>query len=71
MFILNPFYRNILIDHSGHCQELQQLRFITIHSEPLTIENFRGEQEKKKNSLITNLKLKSKAMHDSSVRGLK
>lgn len=44
LFILNPLYRNILLDHSTNSFELQQLRFITIPSEPLTIENFRAEQ---------------------------
>jgi hypothetical protein len=71
MFILNPFYRTILINHSAECQELQQLRFITIGSEPLTIENFRAEQEKKKNTLIASLKHKSKVMHQNSISGLK
>ena len=71
LYILNPEYRSVLIQHSYNSFELQQLKFITIPSEPLTISNFRAEQDKKKNLLISNLKMTSKKMHEISIKGLR
>jgi dynein heavy chain, axonemal len=42
-----------------------------VPSEALTIDNFKKEQEKKKNSLIYNLKKCSQEMHRNSAEGLK
>ena len=71
MFFLHNQYRSILLAHHNICYDIEQFKCLYVPNEPLNIENFKKEQEKKKNSLIYSLKQCSKEMHKNSAEGLK
>jgi hypothetical protein len=71
LFVLNEEYRSILLAHHNICYDIEQFKCLYVPTEPLTITNFRKEQEKKKNSLIFSLKQCSKEMHKNSSEKLK
>jgi dynein heavy chain, axonemal len=56
LFFLHSEYRSILLAHHNICYDIEQFKCLYVPTEPLTIGNFRKEQEKKKNSLIYSLK---------------
>ena len=71
LFLLHNDYRTILLSHHNICYDIEQFKCLYVPTEPLTIDNFKKEQEKKKNQLIFSLKQCSKEMHKNSVAGLK
>ncbi len=70
LFLLHNEYRGILLAHQHICYDIEQFKCLYVPSEPLSLAQFKQEQEKKKNSLIYSLKQCSKDMHKNTVKGL-
>ena len=75
LYIANPIFQQLLVNHKGMCLEIERLRFVELlrleTAEIQSLEEFKLNQEKKRNYVIETLQDYSKNLHQNVRAGVK
>ncbi|RZK66773.1 MAG: hypothetical protein EOO95_04840, partial [Pedobacter sp.] len=75
LFIANPIFQQLLINHKNMCLEIERLRFIELArletGEILGLEDFKLSQEKKRSYVVESLQKYSNSLHQNVRAGVR
>ena len=75
LYIANPIFQQLLVNHKGMCLEIERLRFVELlrldTAEIQSLDEFKMNQEKKRNYVIETLQDYSKNLHQNVRAGVK
>lgn len=75
LFIANPIFQQLIVNHKGMCLEIEALRFIELlrleTGEIQSLDDFKLNQEKKRASVVENLQNFSHSLHENARAGIK